>query len=441
MTATLLLLVAAGLATAQSDVRIYTQPMPPAFDVLNRVDLATHWRAQVPTRGKRDGLFSVQVIPWKENPQILVQTIAGAVLLYDAETGDRIWETMVGSLYQDAQPPGWNEHSIMTTRREVLHVLNRETGFQRVYSLDPNSKQPHYGFPLLSVPSAAPAVAEYNPKRPEQTKVFMVFDGRVVAYSMPDFALVDRLQKAANASKPGAGPRAEYRLKFEWSYLTADMHFEQPPLWTIDQVGVVSTDGRFLSLTPDVRGLRYEYHFRKDVVAPMGQHGNIAYIGSLDFNLYAFNMASRFGSILWRFSSGAPIRRKPAVTDDHVYVTSHREGMNCLDRDTGTSEWLNPDAERFVSASPKYVYVVDRVGHLLILDQLRGRTLARLPLRDYNVPVTNELTDRLYFASHDGQILCLRHRNHQVPATMKTWRKLEPEAPMPPMPQPAAAMP
>ena len=29
--------------------------------------------------------------------------------------------------------------------------------------------------------------------------------------------------------------------------------------------------------------------------------------------------------------------------------------------------------------------------------------MTRLPMRDYNVPVINELTDRIYFASHDGQ--------------------------------------
>lgn len=440
-----LFFVLVGMSPGQNEPRVYTQPQPPALDQLNRVDLQIHWHTKIRTRSRRDGLASVQVIPWKENPQILVQTLFGAVLLFDAETGDRLWENQIGEPYQDSQPPGYNLHSIMTTRREVLHVLNRQNGLQRVFTFDQYSKLPHYGYPLLNVPSAAPVVGEYNPKRPDQTRVFLCQENRVTAYTMPDFALVDRVEKRLASADPKAARQAsqqEHRLTFDWSYLTADMHFEQAPLWGTNQLAVVSTDGRFLSLANTERLLRYDYQFNKGVVAPMGQHGETAYVGSLDFNLYAFSLQT--GRMLWRFASGAPIRRQPAVNDNYVYVTSDREGMNCLFRGGGESTWRNADAERFLAASTRFVYATDRVGQMLVLDQQRGRTLAQLPMRDYNVPVTNELTDRIYFASHDGQILCLRQRDQRRPAEMKNdpLRKFVPEPPPmapQPMPQPAAA--
>jgi hypothetical protein len=114
--------------------------------------------------------------------------------------------------------------------------------------------------------------------------------------------------------------------------------------------------------------------------------------------------------------------------------------MSCIDRQLGDERWLNPDAERFLAASARFVYTTDRFGELLILDQLRGRSLARLPMREYNVPVTNELTDRIYVASHDGQIACLRQREQTAPLTMKSdpWqRKAEPMPDQPAEPAPA----
>jgi outer membrane protein assembly factor BamB len=225
---------------------------------------------------------------------------------------------------------------------------------------------------------------------------------------------------------------------FLWSFLTTDTHFEQPILWTPNQVAAVSTDGRFSSFNKVQRLLRYEYHFRKDVVAPMGQHEVMAYVGSLDFNVYALNMAS--GKLIWRFLSGAPVRRQPAVNDEAVYAVAEREGMYCLDRESGADRWLNRDADRFLAANTRFVYAADRIGELLVLDHLRGRSLARLPMREYNVPVMNEFTDRIYFASHDGQIVCLRHRDLTLPARMKSnpWQKPKAE-PAPNQPaQPAA---
>ena len=79
----------------------------------------------------------------------------------------------------------------------------------------------------------------------------------------------------------------------------------------------------------------------------------------------------------------------------------------------GDDVWLNPDADRVLAVNPKYVYAVDRTGALLLLDRERGRTLWRyVATRDYPVPITNELTDRVYLGAHNGLIVCLRDREY-----------------------------
>src|ERR1051325_6267762 len=89
----ILVLVLPTLALAQPDpIRVYTTPAPLSRDALYRLNLTQAWRVKIPTDGRRDGLFSVQIIPGKDpakdNPQLVVQTLSGTVTLLDAETGD-----------------------------------------------------------------------------------------------------------------------------------------------------------------------------------------------------------------------------------------------------------------------------------------------------------------------------------------------------------------
>ncbi len=109
------------------------------------------------------------------------------------------------------------------------------------------------------------------------------------------------------------------------------------------------------------------------------------------------------------------------MTDVDVFVSGHRKGLYRVERATGRPNWLNEQADRFLSTNQKFVYALDRSGALLVLDYARGTTLAQYDVRDWLVPVPNELTDRFYLASHDGQILCLRNRSDKLPRYNKTF--------------------
>ena len=150
----------AALVDAQENgIKVFTRPKPPSREVLDRLGLAQAWRTKIPIASQRDGLFSVQIIPArdaKDPPEVVVQTYAGMVYLLDSETGDILWRTQVGEPYWPGQPVAYNSHSILATRREYLYALNRANGAHRLYTMDPDSKQRSYGFPLGGAPSSAP---------------------------------------------------------------------------------------------------------------------------------------------------------------------------------------------------------------------------------------------------------------------------------------------
>jgi hypothetical protein len=99
-----------------------------------------------------------------------------------------------------------------------------------------------------------------------------------------------------------------------------------------------------------------------------------------------------------------------------------------VNRTTGQGIWRNTEAERFLAVNQKYVYAMDRHGRFLILDKRRGTLLTAYDLRDFVVPLRNETTDRIYLASNDGLIVCLRDRDQTKPLRVKNIEEKKPAA-------------
>lgn len=432
---------------AQEDVRVITRPAAPSREILERLSMEVAWRTQLKFQGGRDGMFSVQLIPRDGTPEILVQTRKGAVLLFDAETGDLKWRTpLEGKVLVLA---GFNSQSIFAARGDQLYVLNRKTGMHRVYSKQEGYPEPVMGYRLPDSPSA--------PLTADNAGLFVAMGQRVTAYVHPDFerALEAAKQerdknfapKDPEMQKPDLDPKkvlGEVKKILEespktpvkdegtslqpfevWNYYTSAPAIFQAPLTTFEKVCVVTSAGDFLTLNRFESRLTFDFKTQGNVSAPMGQYGLTAYVGSDDFTLYAVNMHA--DKIVWRLLAGAPIVRKPEVTDTDVYVTAGKFGMYRVVRETGERVWMSERADQFLSANPKFVYARDRQGYLLILDALRGTTLAAWDARDWPIGIANEWNDRVYLAAEDGQIVCLRHRDLPTPHKSRTFITLRKE--------------
>ncbi|MCS7045414.1 MAG: PQQ-binding-like beta-propeller repeat protein [Gemmataceae bacterium] len=454
----LLMLPLGGWAVGQTDGRVLTSPTVPRREILERLGLELAWRTHIRFQGGRDGLFGVQVIPGPRGPDLLVQTRAGAVLLFDAETGDLRWRmALEGTVLAAA---GFNTRSIFVARGSQLYVLSRRNGMHRIYATQPGYPEPVMGYTLPATPSA-PLVAD-------DAGLFVAMGQRLTAYVHPEFQKTIEFvkmerDKRLEATQPDVEPspldidklkakeRAGLLEALEkihaaadkppveiskgttvqpvelWSYYTRATAIQQPPLTTYEQVNVVTTDGIFVALNRFELFQNFEFKTQGNVSAPMNQYGLTAYVGSDDFSLYAFGMHS--GKILWRFIAEAPIERRPEVTDRDIFVTASGVGMYRLERETGRKIWLNRRAEQYLASNPKFVYAVDRQGFLLVIDAERGATMAVWDARDWTVTVANEWTDRFYLAATDGQLICLRHRDLASPVTSRTYFTLKREEP------------
>jgi hypothetical protein len=462
------LVVLAGLASAQPPDRtaLYSTPNVPSPAVLERLNLKLLWTTVIVTEGRRDGLLSVQFAPVREagktKQHMIVQTRSGIVTELDAETGQVLWRVRLGNRYSATHGAGFNSTDVIAVRGSDIFGINRKTGDLRWKAI------------LPVIPSGTPLVDSH--------RIYMnVGSDRVEFYDLPSIG--------ENAPTLFRTYRSTIPLQLEPAQ-SADYLYYPSPRGSVS-VLVKSTSGLFVRFTTG-----------GPLAAGPGMHevdGGV-YIGSLDTNVYGYSLLETDPS--WRFSTGKPVERTPFVNDEGVYASADTKGLYRLLRKTisgaklvGTLErrglatpaqlqevvkeldrkagdpsailsallqkgyitesqkgklrwrggddvWLNPDGDRVLAVNPKFVYAVDRPGSLVVLDRERGRTLSRFDTRDYPVPITNELTDRIYLGAHNGRIVCLCDREYTTPFKMKAI--LEPRAdagqPGPKKPAPPPAM-
>jgi outer membrane protein assembly factor BamB len=406
-----LILLPLTVVTATSQIpRLYTRPVPPSRDVLDRLKLTLAWHTRVFCDGPHDGLFSVQLLPGKGDYQLIVQTRKGMVVVLDGETGDLLWQTQVGLPYSSKQPVAFNSRALFVTRRDRLYGLDRRTGKHLYEGEDPKTKLQTVGVELDSVPSAAPVADELLFYVPMGTKVSVLDLGLDEKARRPE-AIVE--EKPGQPPSDGGARPAKREVRWLFDIPTEGPKIEQPLLLAGPTLAAVSPNGTFLAMHSTERAEPLVFKTERPVAAAMGQFEKIAYLASEDTNLYALNMESC--EQVWRFTADAPIFRKPEVTTRDVYVSPLRVGLYRVDRETGAARWLNRQARQFLAVNREFVYATDPVGRLLILDYVRGTTMAAYDIRDFTVAYSNELTDRIYLGSEDGLLVCMHLRDQVTP--------------------------
>jgi outer membrane protein assembly factor BamB len=408
-------------ALAQDPPKLYTQATVPSREVLDKLSMTLAWRAKLPTGGARDGFTSVQVAPGVGGgpDTVFVQTYSGTVYALNAENGDLLWQTPVGLPYQVSQPVGFNSQSVFVVRREQLFVLDRATGQQQVYRLHKASKEPLYGIKLEEVPSAGLLA--------DEDFVYVCMDHRISAYVIPNFQLLAEFAaREAKANKETVRPflgDSPQPIR-HWSKVLVKLQLDQPPRLTSAFLALAANDGTFLTLNAGKDGGQEIFRYKTGgaVRGAMGQHDNLIYVASEDYQVYAFDTSR--AQLQWRYFGAAPIQSPAMVTNEDVFVVPDRIGLTRVDRATGRGVWSNKVAVRFLCTNYKFVYANDAQGRLLLLDYFRGTELARWDASSWTIPVPNDRTDRLFLANHDGQIMCLHHRDIVRPLPVRTPKEI-----------------
>jgi outer membrane protein assembly factor BamB len=405
--ATLGVLLATTAASAQIPrSRVYSRPALPSAEALRRLNLQMAWRTYVPMDGRKDSIIRAEL----NGRDLFVLTRSGEVIRFDQETGEQKWRARVGKPYTLSPYFAANSRSVYVGANATIFALDRARG------------TPKWDYPLPGGISASPVVDEEQIYIPGATS-------RLYTFYLPFVRGSESAGKGLSASRVYVRREVgeEARPRPVWDEQT-NIALLFKPLQTDNVVFVISPDGKAIGyskvLLEGARGTElYRFSTEGKIRVPQSQFGEYGYVGSDDAALYSINLNN--GKLHWRHTTGTAIIRQPIALDKDVYVTSEREGMARIDRESGDSLWrivrggevspANADADGFRAANERFVYATDYSGRILVLDRKRGTRLSMLDTSAYRVPVVNPITDRLYLAANDGLIVCLHDRDQIKP--------------------------
>jgi outer membrane protein assembly factor BamB len=311
-----------------------------------------------------------------EGDRLTVLTTAGVVQEFDAITGRTMWVAPVGNPDHPSLGPAGSDAYVALINGSTLYVLDRKDG------------KPVKVRPVGGAPGASPAVGEKY--------VFVPLAmGRIEAYPINEQRLTPWYYQSFGRAmvKPLATPESF--------------------VWTTDT-------GHFYVGRADDLGVRFRLETGSEIVAPpaYGAPNVIAATSKGE----VFSMHEVTGQRNWKYATGFPVERAPAVVGKRVFVTSGEPTLHCIDADTGAGLWEAPKIAQFAAASANRVYGVDHMGAFVVLDASTGAMLGRMPSRSSANALVNDQTDRVYLVSPDGVVQCF----HEIGAKKPLYHRPKP---------------
>jgi outer membrane protein assembly factor BamB len=307
-----------------------------------------------------------------------------------------MWIAPVGNPDHPSLGPAASEKHVALLNGSTLYVLDRVDG------------KPVLVRPVGGAPGAAPAIGEKY--------VFVPLAvGRIEGY-----------------------PLGEQKLT-PWYYQSFGRAMVSPLATPESFVWTTDSGHLYVGRGGDSLGVRFRLETGSEIVAPAAYGPPYVYVATLSGEV--FSMHELTGQRRWKYATGFPVTRAPAVVGEKVFVTSDEPMLHCVDAVKGAELWTAPQISQFAAASATRAYGVDDFGALVVLDSATGATLGRIPTDASTNALVNDQTDRVYLVSAEGVVQCLREIGSKQP--MYHRPKVEPQPPVAPagenQPTPPAA--
>jgi len=349
---------------------------------------------------------------------LLITTNRAMLHAMDAETGQTLWVQQIGQPEHPTLVPSANRESVAVVNASQLYVLQRNTG-KLLWKTQ-----------LAGVPVAGPALSHQRVYVPMLSG--MVESYRLRGSEEPTISSEKEENGEKGKKKPTAKELGQQEAKRReatrvdvsvvcqsWGQATAapivvrQNDEEDRVAWPTDR-GILFVGGVTLT-DPRTFPMLYRMSTSGGIVGQpsyLPPHPQIAadtgviILSSRDGFVYAAR--EKDGSPMWRFPTGEPILQPAVALDTRIYASVQTGGLYCLDAQKGTQLWWTPQIKKVVAASKSRLYASDKLGQLQLLDLRNGARLATLATQDFPLQLTNTETDRIYLASAEGLIQCLR---------------------------------
>lgn len=305
----------------------------------------------------------------------------GVITAIDGETGEMLWQSSVPRGDLPIYGPGVSDDFVTVVNGNSFYAMDLKTGNMI------NSGR------LAFTPVGAPSSLETRIIVPST-------DGRLVGYNVENPVIAPVVLRAGTENRRGLSISAN-RDFMAWTSKNALflVHNENvPKLWS-----------------------------RVNVEEPMDSKPIATAQGFVFSSMYGTVIhatTARTGSYLWRVNLAMPTNRTPVVDSKHAFVLSDDGRLVALDLNTGVQIWGSyvGHIDQIVGTGKEHLYVQNDRGSLSRIRIADGQVDASTSaIVDMVIP--NSVTDRLFIATKDGHISCLRETGAMQPTVFNPPKK------------------
>ncbi len=318
--------------------------------------------------------ITTQEIP---DAYLVVLTPSATLECFEAETGTRLWSTQIGEPGHPVFPPAVSEKFVVVVHGTEWILLDRVTG-------DILWRKRTEG-----VPGSGPALS--------QNLLFVpMHNGVMEIYSIQDF-------------------------QTPVSVLRSLGHPTAPPLTTPRTVAWATDAGHLYVGLANIREMRFRIETGRSIESqpayrPAGRSG-LYYIPSADGYLYCVDEWS--GIVQWTYATGQALFQTPLLFKDSVLFVTAENNLYHLAGDPPQRQpelqWIVPGIRRALAIHENRVYAVGSVGQLVVVNLQSGSRIFQSVRPLPEVQLSNDRTNRIYVATAEGRIECLRPQESYYP--------------------------
>ena len=189
--------------------------------------------------------------------------------------------------------------------------------------------------------------------------------------------------------------------------------FESPRALAIDR----------LDLSKVARTVQTDGTLSASLATGIAADGSAGYFALRDGSVIsvdlAFGGSNNTGALkqMWRSNIGGPMNRKPVLTPTSVFVGGMVSGVGQIDRKSGDLVFRTaPDDDFLLAVNDESAFTRSRNGMVRVYDlrspvdsvTKRSVPVGEIDLSGFGIPIANTMTDRIFLASDNGLLVCLR---------------------------------
>ena len=339
---------------------------------------------------------------------LFAQTTDGLVVCYNAESGQRLWTSNLHLQTLVPAPVSVND------RMAVVAVG------QKIFGLDLKTGTKIWDAKLEDLASGGTSVNS-------RLAIAALKNGKVQAFNVEDPG-VDTCGERHDPTvckklKPSVG-------SYLYSWQT-EKAITSKPLMNEKLMAFASQDGKVYMASLKDRKIIHRVMTKGPIRGNMGLYGvQQLLVGSDDHKIYSIDLFEPENEATnWVFPTSAPLDHAVVVAGDDAYTVTKDGILYAINAKQGTEKWqLQIGKAKLLAITPTKIYGVTVDGAMAVVNRADG-TVAVTPeqsyhsfgvdLKNYSARLANDRNDRIYLASDDGLLLCLRELGQVNPTPLR----------------------